>query len=82
VIAPAVPKSFGDYKIRYKYKSSVYNIDVIQKNKAASEESGKTTDTIPTHPEALIIDGELTEGNRIKLKDDGKHHHIIVWLQQ
>lgn len=82
VIAPAVPISFGDYKIRYKYKSSVYNIDVIQKNKAASEESGKTTDTIPTHPEALIIDGELTEGNRIKLKDDGKHHHIIVWLQQ
>ena len=55
-ICPCVPNVFGDYSIRYRYKSSAYFIDVKPvKDKAAT-----------------------VEGSRIKLKDDGLEHHIII----
>lgn len=55
-ISPCVPEIFGDYTIRYRYKSSTYFIEVkLVKDKAATK-----------------------EGNRIKLKDDGLEHHIVI----
>jgi cellobiose phosphorylase len=55
-VSPCVPDAFGDYSIRYRYKSSTYFIEVkMAKDKAATG-----------------------EGSRIKLKDDGLEHHIII----
>lgn len=55
-LSPCVPENFGDYTIRYRYKTSTYFIEVkLVKDKAATN-----------------------EGNRIKLKDDGLEHHIVV----
>jgi len=55
-LSHCVPESFGDYTIRYRYKSSVYIIEVkVLAQGAASQ-----------------------EGDRIKLKDDGMEHRIVV----
>ena len=55
-LSHCVPESFGDYTIRYRYKSSVYIIEVrMAKDRDAAR-----------------------EGDRIKLKDDGLEHHIVV----
>ena len=67
VIEPSTPLSFGDYKIRYRYGSTFYQIQVERKNAdndAASE---------------LTLDGVQIQGNRIQLSDDGKLHqgHIV-----
>lgn len=55
-ISPCVPEAFGDYTIRYRYKSSTYLIDV----------------------RLLTDEAAAQEGSRIKLKDDGMEHHIII----
>ena len=55
-MSPCVPEAFGDYTIRYRYKSSTYLIEV----------------------KLLTDEAAAREGNRIKLKDDGMEHHIII----
>lgn len=55
-ISPCVPDVFGEYSIRYRYKSSTYLIEV----KPSKDKVG------------------TREGSRIKLKDDGLEHHIII----
>ena len=55
-LCPCVPDIFGDYTIRYHYKSSTYIFDVkVVMDKAAA-----------------------SEGSRIKLKNDGQEHHIMI----
>ena len=55
-LSHCVPEIFGDYTIRYRYKSSTYVIEVkLVKDRSAAP-----------------------EGDRIKLKDDGLEHHIVV----
>lgn len=55
-ISSCVPENFGDYTIRYRYKATVYVIEVrMIRDKSAA-----------------------IDGNRIKLKDDGLEHHIVV----
>ncbi len=66
IVDPATPEGFGDYTVRYKYESSVYEIRVEGRSKGILQ----TTE--------LTIDGEKVKGNRVKLVDDGKVHEVIV----
>ncbi|VDN47040.1 conserved protein of unknown function [Petrocella atlantisensis] len=66
IIDPTTPTSFGDFTITYKYKTTVYEIQVESRSKGVMVAEG------------LLLDGEKIEGNRIKLSDDGKIHVVIV----
>lgn len=66
IIDPATPEYFGDYTVRYRYGSTVYDIRV----------EGRSKGILQTME--LVIDGEKVKGNRLKLTDDGKLHVIIV----
>ena len=66
IIDPATPANFGDFSIRYKYGTALYDIKIESRSKGAM-----TTDEI-------ILDKERVEGNRIKLVDDGKIHLVII----
>ncbi|MCF8020676.1 MAG: hypothetical protein K9L62_14920 [Vallitaleaceae bacterium] len=66
IIDPTTPTSFGDFTITYKYKTTVYEIQVESRSKGVMVAEG------------LLLDGEKIEGNRIKLSDDGKIHMVIV----
>lgn len=68
-IKPCIPKEWDEYKIRYKYKTSIY--DLLVKN--------------PNHNETceikdFCIDGQKVEEKRVRLIDDGKRHEILVTL--
>lgn len=66
IIDPTTPISFGDFTVTYKYKTAVYDIRVESRSKGVMVTEG------------LMLDGEKMEGNRIKLKDDGKTHVVVV----
>jgi len=66
IIDPTTPTSFGDFTITYKYKTTVYEIQVESRSKGVMLAEG------------LLLDGEKIEGNRIKLTDDGKIHVVVV----
>jgi cellobiose phosphorylase len=66
ILDPATPVSFGEFQIRYRYKSSVYEIKVSQRS------------TNGAYPPELTIDGVKTAGNRITLVDDGKTHQVLA----
>lgn len=66
VINPATPASFGVFTVEYKYGSALYEIKVESRSKG----------TLVTAE--LSVDGERIKGNRIKLKDDGRHHIVVV----
>jgi len=66
IIDPCIPKSWTQYSITYKYKSSTYKIIVKNpnsKNKGVSK---------------IIIDNNVSENNIINLNDDGKIHQVEV----
>lgn len=66
IIDPATPACFGDYTVSYLYGSSTYEIRVESRSK------GKLS------TEALEVDGETIQGNKVKLKDDGRKHIVVV----
>lgn len=66
IIDPATPESFGEYSVSYRYGSSLYEIRVESRAKGVM-----TTDK-------MSLDGEKVRGNKIKLKDDGKSHIVII----
>ncbi len=66
IIDPATPESFGEYSVSYRYGSSLYEIRVESRAKGVM-----TTDK-------MSLDGEKVRGNKIKLKDDGKNHIVII----
>ena len=66
IIAPATPVNFGDYKVTYRFGSSVYEIHIVSRSKGV------------TATEELSVDGIKLQGNRVKLVDDGKVHQVIV----
>ena len=68
-IKPCIPKEWEEYKIRYKYKTTIYDITVKNPNKKETNEVKK-----------FIIDGQQIEEKQIKLIDDGKRHEIDVTL--
>lgn len=63
--SPCIPKDWKEYKIKYKWKKTLYNIKVINQNR----EDRKV--------EKIIIDGQENE-NKIKLQNDEKTHFIEV----
>jgi len=80
VIEPAVPENFGDYRIRYRYGTSVYTIDVKQRCPASLWDAAAAGHEVP-FPAAVILDGERVAGNRVSLADDGREHNVTVWLR-
>lgn len=62
-IEPHIPESWKEYKIRYKYGNSIYNI------KVTNIKEGK---------EKLKINGNEIEGNEIILKNDGGIYNVEV----
>ena len=62
-IEPHIPESWMEYKIRYKYGNSIYNI------KVTNIKEGK---------EKLKINGNEIEGNEIILKNDGGIYNVEV----
>ena len=69
-IKPCIPKEWQEYQIRYKYKSSIYDITVKNPEKKEYSEIKE-----------YIIDGEKIEEKYVKFIDDGKRHEIIAILK-
>jgi len=61
---PCVPEEWESFKAHYRYKSTVYHIEVM---KIRAGEKMMVT-----------ADGVAKEGNRITLMDDGAEHDIVV----
>ena len=81
VIEPAVPESFGDYRIIYRYRTAVYTIEVKQKSPGTLQWDTPAAETETPYPAAVFLDGERLSDNRINLADDGREHHVTVWLR-
>ena len=65
VISPSVPKDWKKYDVKYRYKSSVYEISVT---KSSSLQTDKT----------VYCDSVMAEDGVVPLVDDGKTHRIDV----
>jgi cyclic beta-1,2-glucan synthetase len=66
IINPCIPKNWGEFSIRYRYKSTNYNIKVTNPNK------------VNRGVKEIYLDNNLVEGKCIKLIDDGKEHEVLV----
>jgi cellobiose phosphorylase len=71
-IEPCVPASWGDYSIRYRYRTSVYHVSV------------RLEGANPRALWALTLDGVAVAGVRdasgllgVALVDDGQEHHAV-----
>lgn len=64
---PCIPDNWEDYFIQYKYKTSIYNIKVINKNK-----SNKVQE--------VMINGKIKEDKYIKLIDNNKIYNVEILL--
>lgn len=64
-IEPCIPKEWNEYLMRYKWKESIYNIKVINKNKRN------------TGVEKVLVNGIEVE-NKIKLDGNNKIYNIDV----
>lgn len=80
-VAPAVPESFGNYRIIYRYRASRYSIEVGQRCPNALWSGNAAAEAGVPFPAMVYLDGERLPGNRIKLVDDGGDHHVAVWLR-
>ena len=63
-LEPNIPSSWKEYQIRYRYKSSVYNLKIKNPN-------GKNNGI-----EQVIVNGQKLEKKEIKLIDNGKINDI------
>jgi cyclic beta-1,2-glucan synthetase len=61
---PCVPEEWESFKAHYRYKDTVYHIEVMQ---------------IPAGGKMIVtVDGVEKEGNMITLIDDGAEHNVLV----
>ena len=65
-ITPCVPKDWESFKVHYRYKNSMYHIEVMQKN---NEEAITVT-----------VDGAVQQDHLITLTDDGAEHNVQVYI--
>ncbi len=65
-IRPCIPKHWPGYRLEYRYKNTLYNIEV-------ENPAGKNTGV-----EKLMVDGQETAGDTIVLSDDGRQHQVKV----
>jgi len=63
---PCISSEWKEYKIKYRYGNSLYNIKVVNEN-------GKNTGV-----ERVIINGNEVEEKRIPLKDDGRVYNVEI----
>ena len=68
IIEPSVPKSWKEFGVNYKYKSSTYNIKIKNPN-----EKNCGVDR-------FIIDGNEIKEKKAKLENDGKIHIIEIYM--
>jgi cyclic beta-1,2-glucan synthetase len=61
---PCLPSGWGSFKVHYRYRETVYHIEIVQGLGAA----------------AMTIDGEVRDGGPIPLVDDGREHMVAVSL--
>ncbi|MCE5293090.1 MAG: hypothetical protein LLF94_00565 [Chlamydiales bacterium] len=64
-----IPKAWDGYKIRYKYKSAVYEIEVENPEHVSRGKS------------VVTLDGTQLDGQDIPLVDDGQTHVVHIVLQ-
>ena len=67
-IEPCISKDWKEYEIRYKYKTSIYQIKVKNLN-------GKNTGV-----SKFILNGEEIKEKRVMLQDDGKIYAIDIFM--
>jgi len=67
-IDPCIASDWKEYEIRYKYKTSVYNIKVKNNN-------GKNTGV-----ERFLVNGEIIEEKKIPLQDNGRIYQIEIFM--
>ena len=69
-INPCISADWKEYKIRYKYGNSIYNIKVENYNRKN------------TGVETMIVNGYVIEDKKVKLSEDGGIYNIelIMWF--
>ena len=67
-IEPCIPKSWKEFEIKYKYKTSIYEIIVKNNNEQTN------------HVKKFILNGSEVFEKKIPLSDDGKIYHIQIFL--
>ncbi len=65
-INPSIPKDWDDYRIKYTYKNSIYNIEV------------KNPNGVNTGVSKILVDGNMIKDKYIKLVDDGSIHKVLI----
>lgn len=65
---PCIAKTWKEYEIKYKYKTSIYNITVKNKD-------GKNTGV-----EKFLLNGTEVKDKKIPLSDDGKIYQIQIFM--
>ncbi len=68
MLDPCIPQKLEEYSVRYTYGTSHY--DIVIKN--LSHQNGTV--------KKVVVDGNTLEGNRFKLRDDGKDHKVEAIL--
>ena len=63
-IEPCIPSEWEEYSIKYKYKQTIYNIEIKNPNHKN------------TGVEELIVDGKQIKEKQIKLIDDNEIHKV------
>lgn len=69
-IEPCIPKEWEEFKIKYEYKTSIYDITVKNPNR---KEKSEVKD--------LFINDEKIEEKSIRLIDDGKIYKVLAILK-
>ena len=67
-ISPCIPKDWPGFEITYRLGKTKYHIQV------------ENPEGVNRGVRQLIVDGKQIPGVTIPLRDDGKHHQIIVTL--
>jgi len=67
-VEPCIPKDWKEYEIKYKYKTSIYDISIKNKN-------GKNTGV-----EKFLLNGNEIKDKKILLCDDGKIYNIQIFM--
>ena len=65
---PCLPASWRSYKVRYRYRDTVYNIEITQV--AAGTDGAGTT--------SVVLDGTGLAGDSLPLVDDRRQHGVAV----
>ena len=63
---PCIPAAWRSFKMHYRYRETVYHIEIVQGAEAAG----------------ITVDGEAHEGDAIPLVDDRREHSVEVRLKK